>query len=52
MNVKAWLIVSWQNELVSWDPDAYGGIDRIDLEREDDLWIPDLGQFITGNQKC
>ena len=46
MLVTAWLNLHWQNELVSWDPGSIGGINRVDFDIEDQLWVPDLGYIV------
>ncbi|KAJ8399794.1 hypothetical protein AAFF_G00408990 [Aldrovandia affinis] len=36
-----WLSVSWNNELISWDPSMFCGISKVSLPKEM-LWRPDL----------
>ncbi|KAJ8045826.1 Neuronal acetylcholine receptor subunit alpha-10 [Holothuria leucospilota] len=35
------ILQGWVDELLTWDPDDYGGINRISL-RANDLWTPDI----------
>ena len=47
LEVIGWFKVYWNNELVSWDPAEYTGVQYVLFERADNLWVPDLSKFIV-----
>lgn len=34
----------WVDDMLKWDPDDYGGVERISL-RTDDIWMPDITAY-------
>ncbi|XP_052773834.1 neuronal acetylcholine receptor subunit beta-3-like isoform X2 [Mya arenaria] len=40
LKVSGYLVLQWKDEFLTWDPDDYGGLDRLILP-QDDIWRPD-----------
>merc|ERR1719487_132046 len=54
IEVYAWWRHYWSDERVSWDPDAWGGVDALTFKGQggeiEQIWVPDLHVYETVNQ--
>ena len=41
MNLNIWLRMRWKNAFLKWNPDDYGGIKNITVDKNK-VWVPDL----------
>ncbi|XP_014226825.1 neuronal acetylcholine receptor subunit beta-3-like [Trichogramma pretiosum] len=46
--LHSWMLISWKDEHLGWDPDDYDGVDSLRIE-SDDLWLPDISVFNSGD---
>ena len=44
--IRAFLEVRWRNEKLAWNPELYGGLERINVPNEK-IWLPDLALLDT-----
>ena len=54
IEVYAWWRHYWSDERMSWDPDAWGGVDALTFKGQggeiEQIWVPDLHVYETVNQ--
>jgi hypothetical protein len=41
MNLNIWVIMTWDNPFLKWNPGDYGGVKKL-IVNKDKVWIPDL----------
>lgn len=44
MDLDGWIIMSWDDAHLKWNPKEYGGISKLNLPSKD-IWIPDLKMY-------
>ncbi|XP_067004616.2 neuronal acetylcholine receptor subunit non-alpha-2 [Anabrus simplex] len=47
LRLNTWTYWRWNDDLLTWDPKAYGGLTEIRLE-SDSIWVPDIIMHSTG----